>query len=123
MSSTELFPPPINRPNDPPTTASETLKTILPEALTSLNPPADVYFVDQLKNGLVVNKQPIVKNRIIFGRARDCDIILEHPSISRYHAAMLWCPKNDDNYVKGFISICFIDFLSINKIFLLFRYQ
>ena len=76
-------------------------KTILPEPLTTLIPPDDIFYLDQFKNGMFVDKRTITKNRLIFGRAPDCDIILEHSSISRYHAALLWSPKNDDFYRIG----------------------
>lgn len=76
-------------------------KAALPASLTSLSPPADTFYLDQLKNGVSVGLKPVTKNRLIFGRAPDCDIQLEHPSISRYHAAILWSPKNDNDYQKG----------------------
>lgn len=76
-------------------------KAPLPGPLTALSPPADTFYLDQFKNGISVGIQPVTKNRLVFGRAPDCDIQLEHPSISRYHAAVLWSPKNDDAYQKG----------------------
>lgn len=74
--------------------------------MTSLSPPADTFYLDQLKNGVSVSIQPVTKNRLVFGRAPDCDIQLEHPSISRYHAAILWSPKNDSDYQKGLFIGC-----------------
>ncbi|OTF69828.1 coiled-coil protein, partial [Euroglyphus maynei] len=69
-------------------TKEETLanitQTILPEPLTKHLPPSNVYHLEQMKNGLSISNIPIVKNRLIFGRARDCDIPMDHPSISRY---------------------------------------
>ena len=77
-------------------------KIILPDPLTKLSPPLNVYFLEQMKNGLsIANILINEKNRLIFGRARDCDIPMDHPSISRYHAALLWAPKNDDDYKNG----------------------
>ena len=79
----------------------ESAKIILPEPLTKLSPPLNVYFLEQMKNGLSISNISIIKNRLIFGRARDCDIPMDHPSISRYHAALLWAPKNDHEFENG----------------------
>jgi hypothetical protein len=76
-------------------------KTVLPEPLTQLLPPNGHYFVDQLKNGTIIEHKLLSKSRITFGRARDCDVVLEHPSISRYHAILLWSPKDDNQYQNG----------------------
>lgn len=81
-------------------------KAALPAPLTNLSPPADTFYLDQLKNGVSVGIHKITKNRLTFGRAPDCDIQLEHPSISRYHAAILWSPKNEDNYQNGLFASC-----------------
>lgn len=83
-------------------------KAVLPEPLTTLTPPVDVFHLDQYKNGIFVDKRSITKNRLVFGRAPDCDFQLDHPSISRYHATLLWSPKNDDDYQKGlFVGLFF----------------
>jgi len=76
-------------------------KTVLPEPLTKLLPPDGQYFLDQLKNGTIIEHKSMVKSRIVFGRARDCDVILEHPSVSRYHAILLWSPLDDNDYQNG----------------------
>lgn len=74
---------------------------VLPQPLTTLMPPNGQYFLDQIKNGLLISKINVEKNRLIIGRAADCDIIMDHPSVSRYHAALLWAPKNDLEYKTG----------------------
>lgn len=76
-------------------------KTFLPQPLTDIKPPDNIYFIDQIKNGILISKKIIDNNCVIIGRARDCDIIMDHPSISRYHAALLWSPKNDEDYKNG----------------------
>lgn len=76
-------------------------KTVLPEPLTKLLPTNGEYFVDQLKNGTIIEHKLLDKSRITFGRARDCDVVLEHPSISRYHSILLWSPLDDNQYQNG----------------------
>ncbi|CAG2170124.1 unnamed protein product [Oppiella nova] len=83
----------------PATTAAP--KTVLPEPMTRVTPPEGQYFVDQLKNGVLVEHKTVVKSRIVFGRAPDCDVVLEHPSVSRYHSVLLWSPASDDDYLSG----------------------
>ncbi|KAI1287480.1 Kanadaptin [Halotydeus destructor] len=72
----------------------------LPEPLTPENPPSGVYFLEVMKNGNIVERINMEKNRVVFGRAKECDVQLEHPSLSRYHAAILW--KNFPNSADGF---------------------
>lgn len=80
-------------------------KTVLPEPLTQLMPPNGHYFVDQLKNGTIIEHKSLDKSRVTFGRARDCDVVLEHPSVSRYHAILLWSPQDDQHFLNGLHSL------------------
>ena len=84
-------------------------RTVLPEPMTQLCPPDGHYFIDQLKNGVIVDHKAVVKPRIVFGRAQDCDVVLEHPSVSRYHAVLLWSPISDEDFRNGLKFICFYD--------------
>ncbi|XP_077394207.1 kanadaptin isoform X2 [Festucalex cinctus] len=51
--------------------------------------PADVYSLEILKNGTIVDKVPLAhRGYFVVGRLPVCDVTLEHPSISRYHAVV-----------------------------------
>eukprot|EP00898_Chlorokybus_atmophyticus_P007492 jgi/Chlat1/7744/Chrsp66S07325 len=41
------------------------------------------------KEGEVIDNIQLNRARILFGRGANCDVVLEHPSISRHHAALL----------------------------------
>ena len=79
-------------------------KTVLPQPMTLLAPPIDQYFIDQLKNGVIVEHKVVDKSRLVFGRAQDCDVILEHPSVSRYHSVLLWSPVSEEGFKNGLIT-------------------
>ncbi|EKX48972.1 hypothetical protein GUITHDRAFT_44954, partial [Guillardia theta CCMP2712] len=55
-------------------------------------PPADKfpYFLEVLKNGTIVEKIDLQnKDAFLVGRNADvCDVVLDHPSISRQHAVI-----------------------------------
>ncbi|XP_017281687.1 kanadaptin [Kryptolebias marmoratus] len=53
-------------------------------------PPPDIpYSLEILKNGTIVDTVPLTdKSYIVVGRLPVCDVSLEHPSISRYHAVI-----------------------------------
>lgn len=50
--------------------------------------PDRQYNFQVLKAGVIVSNFPLDKSYIVIGRKDDCDIVLEHPSISRYHAVV-----------------------------------
>lgn len=65
----------------------------------AVEPRAGVYWLDVLKDGEVVGNLALEKRRNIFGRqAIMCDFVLEHPSVSRQHAAVVQ-HKNGSIYV------------------------
>ena len=76
----------------------------IPEPLTQSLPPEDQYFLEVMKNGNIISRMSIQKTRILFGRARECDIQMEHPSLSRFHAAILWKDFANDP-TKGFFYV------------------
>lgn len=56
----------------------------------AVDPKAGVYWLDVLKDGEVVDKISLDRRRCIFGRQSVmCDIVLDHPSVSRQHAAIV----------------------------------
>ncbi|XP_057715149.1 kanadaptin isoform X2 [Corythoichthys intestinalis] len=66
--------------------------------------PADVYSLEVLKNGTIVDKVPLAhKGFFVVGRLPVCDVPLEHPSISRYHAIIQYRqhPGNGDSVGEG----------------------
>lgn len=71
--------PPPELPYHPPPWASE--------------PSPDVsYSLDVLKSGMIVENINMTKRAngsfLVIGRLATCDIVLEHPSISRFHAIL-----------------------------------
>ncbi|XP_055951193.1 kanadaptin-like [Argiope bruennichi] len=64
-------------------------------------PPPSGYFFEIIKNGTVVSTMNIKKSLFVFGRLDLCDVIFEHPSVSRYHAVIQYC-RGDDSHPKGF---------------------
>ncbi|KAA0197442.1 hypothetical protein HAZT_HAZT009717 [Hyalella azteca] len=66
---------------------SHNLKTVpIPykEPSWSSHPP-DGYSFEVLKGGVVVDTIKLDKPFLVFGRLAQCDVMLEHPSISRFH--------------------------------------
>lgn len=57
--------------------------------------PPQAYSLTVIKNGTVVSEIPISKKPYyVFGRLPSCDVQLEHPSISRYHAILQYRPQD-----------------------------
>lgn len=50
--------------------------------------PDREYNFQVLKGGVIVSNFPLDKPYLVIGRKDDCDVVLEHPSISRYHAVV-----------------------------------
>ena len=56
-----------------------------------------------LKEGIVKDTVDISKkSRYVFGRNHDCDVQIEHPSCSRYHAVLQYCVIEKEMRKKGF---------------------
>ena len=71
----------------------------------SATPPAEENFsLEVLKNGCIISTLNLNdKAYHVFGRLPLCDVILEHPSISRYHALVQYRGKTDgDQTLSGF---------------------
>ncbi|RWS02463.1 hypothetical protein B4U79_04635 [Dinothrombium tinctorium] len=95
-----VFKPPPNPQNEDSSAVWE-----LPQPLSQMQPPPDVFFLEVIKNGVQVLKHNLNKNVITFGRSRDCDFPLDHPSISRYHSALLWKEDENDSSNNGFFYV------------------
>ena len=63
-------------------------------------PKTDKYNMEMVKNGCIISNVDLTdKAFYVFGRLPLCDVVLEHPSISRYHAVVQYRPDGDQ---KGF---------------------
>lgn len=63
--------------------------------------PPEPHSLTVIKSGTIVQEIPITKPFLVFGRLPSCDVQLEHPSVSRYHAVLQYCrfdkPAEDDS--------------------------
>lgn len=50
--------------------------------------PKNDYSFEILKNGVIVGTIPLDKPFIVIGRLSQCDIVMEHPSLSRFHCVI-----------------------------------
>lgn len=82
----------------PTTTSSNSLEVPQVEDVTNTmpNPPHGLFVIEVLKNGCLVERRDVTKSEVTFGRSRDCDFPLDHPSISRNHASVKWVPVSQD---------------------------
>lgn len=60
-------------------------------------PSEKSYFLEVLKQGVVLDpiEIPCGRDFILCGRASECDICMEHPSISRFHCVLQFGPGNE----------------------------
>lgn len=63
-------------------------------------PPA-LFSFEIIKNGTFVETYNITSSYVVFGRLDVCNIVFEHPSVSRYHAIVQYC-QGDSTHSKGF---------------------
>lgn len=66
----------------------------------SKEPDSDViYNLEVLKTGVIVDEIKSLQNKSfwIFGRLPTCDVMMEHPTISRYHSALQYRPSNKED--------------------------
>ncbi len=60
--------------------------------------PTDSYFLSVIKNGIVIEEISLSgKPFLVFGRLLSCDVQLEHPSLSRYHAILQYRPPGENS--------------------------
>nr|XP_033792750.1 kanadaptin [Geotrypetes seraphini] len=63
------------------------------------------YSLETVKGGCVLHRRPLAgTGRLLFGRLPACDVSLEHPSVSRYHAVLQYrrCPGPAPHEQRGF---------------------
>ncbi|CAL9181167.1 unnamed protein product [Musa hybrid cultivar] len=52
-------------------------------------PPTQPFFLEVLKDGIIIEQLDVSqKGAYMFGRIDSCDFVLEHPTISRFHAVL-----------------------------------
>ncbi|XP_071515189.1 kanadaptin [Panulirus ornatus] len=64
--------------------------------------PAAEYSFEVIKNGTIVDVIPLNKPFLVVGRLAQCDIIMEHPSLSRFHCVIQYCLEGSEAYPQGF---------------------
>ncbi|XP_064484632.1 kanadaptin-like [Ornithodoros turicata] len=64
--------------------------------------PDRPYSFQVLKSGVIVSSVDLDKPFMVVGRKEDCDIVMEHPSISRYHAVVQYRAVQGEPKKSGF---------------------
>ncbi|KAK7904515.1 hypothetical protein WMY93_017122 [Mugilogobius chulae] len=105
-----------NKPSDSVKTKHESKPKVLPkgpppgkfpplpytEPTWGSEPPDIPYSIEILKNGAIVNTIPLKgKSFFVVGRLPVCDVSLEHPSISRYHAIIQYRGESGETETVG----------------------
>jgi pSer/pThr/pTyr-binding forkhead associated (FHA) protein len=85
-----LFKQPVSKKSDIQSKTEETPN--LEDTIDHTGPPPGLFVIEVLKNGAVIETKNVTKSEVTFGRSRDCDFPLDHPSISRNHASIKWIP-------------------------------
>lgn len=63
---------------------------------------SEPYSIEVIKSGSILSNLDITtKPYFVFGRLSNCDIVLEHPSISRYHSVLQYRSIAEENQEKG----------------------
>lgn len=80
--------------SQPPTHSSPAMPYTVPYWSGPL--PTQHFSLSVIKNGTIIGEVDISKKAyVVFGRLPECDVSLEHPSISRYHAVLQYrAPSN-----------------------------
>nr|XP_014284595.1 kanadaptin isoform X2 [Halyomorpha halys] len=65
--------------------------------------PNDDYFLEELKSGVIQRRMNLRKKSfVVFGRIDSCDVVMAHPTVSRYHAVLQYRGVPDGDLDKGF---------------------
>lgn len=65
--------------------------------------PEENYGFEVLKSGQIIENIDLShKSFWVFGRLGNCDMIMAHPTISRYHAILQYRSQEEENFPKGF---------------------
>ena len=57
-------------------------------------PPSDLKY-QILKEGSIISESGLTKDHLVVGKLPSCDLVLEHPSVSRQHAVIQFGIKNE----------------------------
>ena len=79
--------PHVDKPRDEPV-----LELSYNEPVWSGRPPSSSFLLSVIKNGVQVDSVSLNSSYVLFGRLPQCDVHLEHPSISRHHAILQYRP-------------------------------
>ncbi|XP_076043242.1 kanadaptin [Oratosquilla oratoria] len=63
--------------------------------------PKENYSFEVLKGGVIVDTIQVNKPFIVLGRLAQCDVQMEHPSISRFHCIIQYREKEEEGYPVG----------------------
>ncbi|KAG9448600.1 hypothetical protein H6P81_008565 [Aristolochia fimbriata] len=95
----ELVSEPAEKPSSPERSSAsgESKNVSVPYSIPPWSePPCHSYSLEVLKDGLIVDQFDVsAKGAYMFGRVDLCDFVLEHPTISRFHAVLQFKGSGD----------------------------
>ncbi|XP_065854823.1 uncharacterized protein [Euphorbia lathyris] len=76
---------------------SNSIRTSVPYTIPEWSsPPCHKFYIEVLKDGSIIDQLDVFeKGAYMFGRVDICDFVLEHPTISRFHAVIQFKRKGD----------------------------
>lgn len=93
-------------PGKPPVLARSTPPIPYHEPPWAAVPPASAsYHLETLKNGVILSSLHLARQTwFVFGRLPGCDVSMEHPSVSRYHAVLQYrgAAGSEEQQDRGF---------------------
>ena len=77
-------------------------QTPLPYKEPDWGGPSEVmYSFEILKKGVIIEEIDLTRSFHVFGRLHSCDVPMEHPSLSRYHAVVQHCSTPTEKHSVG----------------------